>query len=390
MSMAKRSDAASDLIETVRTLVPAIEAAAIDIDRDRRLPADLVKALQAAGLFKLLVPRAYGGGEASLPDFAAIIEEIARADASTAWCLCQNAGVTRMSAFLPPTSATEIFGQPDLALAWGQGRARAIKVDGGYRLTGEWAWVSGIRHATWLGCQDCPVTDEIGEPLRNADGTPERRIFVFPATAAEIDDVWQVSGLRGTGSDTFRVTDLFVPEARSPGTTPQVDGALYVFNTTNIFSAGFASAALGVARAALDAFEDLATTKSPRGVSGVLREQQSIHIAVGEAEATLRSARAYLREVLDRAWLEVCEDRDMTPQTRVEMRLASTFAFQCASRVVDRVYYLAGTSAIAQGGAIERRFRDMHAMTQHIQGREDHFEPAGQFFLGIEPSRQWL
>jgi alkylation response protein AidB-like acyl-CoA dehydrogenase len=388
--MASDALSTSPILQAAHALRPKVEAAAAQIDDQSRIPPELVSALMEAGLFRLYVPRAYGGAEVTLLEFAQIIEEIGSADASTAWCLAQNAGVCRMAGFLPADAAAEIFGRTDLALAWGQGRARAVKVEGGYRLTGEWAFVSGIRHATWLGCQSVPVTDEIGEPIRDHDGEPERRIFVFPADVAEIDEVWNVSGLRGTGSDTFRVADLFVPAHHSPGLEPVRPGPLYVFNTTNIFSAGFAAAALGVARGALDAFEDLSITKAPRGVNGVLREQQTVQVHIGIGEATVRSARAYLHEVVQKAWDEVLVTREMTLDTRIQLRLASTFAIKKSADVVEQVYKLAGTSAIARGGPIERRLRDIHAITQHIQGREDHFEGPGQYFLGLEPDKQWL
>lgn len=386
--MSGEPHAATGSLAAARALAPIISAAADEIDRESRLPPHIVAALQDAGLFKLLVPMSCGGAELPLAEFAAIIEELARADASVAWCVCQNNGVCNVAAYLP--HAAEVFGAADFAIAWGQGRSRAIRDEGGYRLTGEWSYASGIGHATWLGCQEVPVTDAIGEPIRDADGQPQRRIFLFPASDAEVEDVWQVSGLRGTGSDTFRVNNLFVPDRLSPGASLLEPGPLYVFNRTNLFSAGFASAALGVARAALDAFEEIARTKAPRGVNGVLREQQSVQIQIGEAEATLRSARSYLHGVIGRAWAEAYSSGAIEMETRVELRLSSTYAFRRAADVVDRVHYLAGTSALAYGGDIERRFRDMHAITQHIQGREDHFEPAGQFFLGLPPGLQWL
>jgi alkylation response protein AidB-like acyl-CoA dehydrogenase len=235
-----------------------------------------------------------------------------------------------------------------------------------------------------------PVTDAIGEPVRDESGEAEKRIFVFPVDDAEIDEVWNVSGLRGTGSDTFRVSGIFVPENRSPGLVAVQPGPLYIFNKTNIFSTGFASAALGVARGTLDAFEELSITKAPRGISGVLREQQTVQVHVGIAEATVRSARAYLHEVVRRAWDEAVTRREMTLDTRIQLRLASTFAIRKAAEVVEQIYKLAGTSAIVRGGPIERRLRDIHAITQHIQGREDHFEGPGQYFLGLEPDNQWL
>lgn len=388
--MTSESIPTSVLLQAARELRPTIEAAATRIDNESRLPEELVRALMDAGLFRLYVPSAYGGGEVTLLEFAEIIEEIGRADASTAWCLAQNAGICRLSGFLPAESAASIFGRSDLAMAWGQGRARAVRVNGGYRLTGEWNFVSGIRHATWLGCQNVPVTDEIGEAVLDDKGEPQRRIFIFPVEDAQVDEVWDVSGLRGTGSDVFRVAELFIPEDRSPGLVPVQPGALYIFNTTNIFSTGFASAALGVARGTLDAFEELSMTKAPRGVNGVLREQQTVQVHVGVAEATVRSARAYLHEVVANAWDEAVATREMTFDTRVQLRLASTFAIQKSAEVVEQLYKLAGTSAIARGGPIERRLRDMHAITQHIQGREDHFEAPGQYFLGLEPDQQWL
>jgi alkylation response protein AidB-like acyl-CoA dehydrogenase len=388
--MASESIPTSALLEAARELRPMIEAAAQRIDEESRIPAEVVEALMQAGLFRLYVPRAYGGGEVTLLEFGRIIEEIGRADASVAWCLSQNAGVCRVAAYLPAESAAHIFGRLDLSIGWGQGRARAVKVDGGYRLTGEWSFVSGVRHATWLACQEVPVTDEIGEPVPGLDGETQKRIFVFPASDTEIEDVWNVSGLRGTGSDTFRVADLFVPEDRSPGLDPVQPGPAYIFTKTHIFSTGFASAALGVARGALDAFEELSKTKAPRGIGGVLREQQAVRVQVAECEAIVRSARAYLHEVVGKAWDEAVPIRDVTLDTRIELRLASTYAMQRSAAVVETIYKLAGTSAIVRGGPIERRLRDVHAITQHIQGRWDHFDAPGQYFLGLDPDEQWL
>jgi alkylation response protein AidB-like acyl-CoA dehydrogenase len=388
--MSSELDPANDLLNVATALRPQIDAAVEQVDRECRLPADLVAKLQLGGLFRILVPRIFGGSEATLLQFSEVIEEIAKSDASTAWCLGQNAGITRMSAFLPSTVASEVFEDENLSIAWGQGPARAVKVPGGYRVTGQWAYASGIRHATWTGCQDCPVTDERGEPLLDANGAQQRRIFLFPVSEAEVLNVWNVSGLRGTGSDTFRVTDLFVPEERSPGLEPQVPGPLYVFNTTNLFSVAFASVALGVGRATLDAFREMAVSKAPRGINGVLREQQTVQVHVAECEAALRASRAYVHEAIDAAWREACNAHELTMAARIELRLSTTYAIRQASATVEKLHYLAGTSALEYGSPIERRVRDMHAITQHIQGREDHFEPPGQYLLGQEPSLRWL
>ncbi|MPZ48092.1 MAG: acyl-CoA dehydrogenase [Dehalococcoidia bacterium] len=379
------------LVLAARALRPQIEAAADEIERERRIPEPLVRALIDAGLYKMLIPRSLGGSEADLLTFSHVLEQVAQADASTAWCLSQNGGISRVSAFLPREGAEEAFGAPDMALAWGNGPSTAVKVEGGYRLTGKWVFTSGIHHATWLGCQLTNVVDAEGQPLRLDDnGNPKTGIFMFPATEAEISDVWQVSGLKGTGSDTFTVTDLFVPESRCALDEPLESNPLYVFGTTNIFSCGFASVSLGMARASLDAFVDMAITKTPRGLSGPLREQQTVQVHVAQAEATLRSARAFLHQTIEEVWRGVSETGQFSVQGRIFLRLATTYAFHCACEVVDKAYYLAGSTAILNSAPFERRLRDMHAATQHIQAREDHFEPVGQFLLGLEPSLVWL
>jgi alkylation response protein AidB-like acyl-CoA dehydrogenase len=379
------------LVDAARELRPRIAALADQIEAERRLPAELVEALIDAGLFRMLVPRSLGGAEVDLITFSEALEQIAGADASTAWCLSQNGGVCRVSAFLPRDGAEEIFGDPRLTIAWGNGPSTAVKVEGGYRLTGRWSTTSGMHHSTWLGCQLASVVGADGQPLRVDDnGNPRTGIFLFPKSDVEIVDVWQVSGLRGTGSDNYSVADLFIPERRAALDEQQEPGTLYIFGTTNIFSVGFASISLGIARAMLDAFIDLAVTKTPRGLSGVLREQQSVQIHVAKAEATLRSARAFLRETIAGVWQRTEESGELSVQSRILLRLATTHAFHAAAEVVDQAYYLAGVTAIQSSAPFERRWRDMHAATQHIQAREDHFEPVGQFFLGLEPSMVWL
>ena len=392
VAMNRNDDPSSYLIDAARGLAPKISAAGEWIEQERRLPDDIVEVLKEAGLFRMNVPRSLGGAEASLSTFAQVIEEVAKADASTAWCLSQNGGICRVAAYLPRAGAEEIFGQPDLTIGWGNGPASAVKVDGGYRLTGRWGFASGIRHAKWLGCQDCPILDAEGQPVIDDNGAPEKRIFFFPTADVTIQDVWQVSGLKGTGSESYSVTDLFVPAQRSPtpGSEPSEPGTLYRFNTTQIFSCGFASVGLGLARASLDAFIDLSVTKTPRGISGVLREMGTVQVHIAKAEATLRSARSFLHETIDNAWRAAEETGAVSVETRILLRLATTHALECAAKVVDTAYYNAGVTAIFNANGFERRFRDMHAATQHIQAREDHYEPVGQFFLGLEPSLVWL
>src|SRR5262245_12843024 len=258
-------------LERARALAPEIEARAVVIEQERRLPDALVTRLLDAGLFRMLLPRSLGGGEVDPGTFARVIEEIATADASTAWCLCQASGCSMSAAYLSPGAAQEIFGDPGAILAWGPGPdARAVVADGGYRISGTWSFASGCRHATWLGGY-CPIYEADGTRRRHADGVGESRTMLFPVADASILDVWHVGGLRGTASDSFRVVDLFVPRERAmlrdDPRERHESGPLYCFPIGSLYASGFAGVALGIARRTLAALIELAQDKTPRGMS---------------------------------------------------------------------------------------------------------------------------
>lgn len=381
----------AELLKAARELAPQAAAAAEQIERDRRLPESLVQAMADAGLFRMLVPVSLGGSETGLTTFARVIEEIAKADASTAWCLCQGAGTALIAVWMEREAAQTIFGSPRAIVARGPGTGTAVEVDGGYRLTGRWSFASGCHHATWLEGYATLIGRD-GRPIPQDDGAPVGRTLLFPAPCAEIIDVWQVSGLRGTGSDSFAVTDLFVPEACAVSGRHRrgETGRLYAFPSTSVYSTGFASVAIGIARGALDAFVDLARKKTPSGLRHALRENGVVQSQVAHAEAGLRSARAFLQEAIGEAWNHAGPTGTIPLEDRVLIRLATTHAIHGAAQVVDTVYHAAGATAIFTSNPFERRFRDVHAVTQQIQGSQAHFETAGQFFLGLPPDMALL
>ena len=201
------------VLEAARSLGPQIEAAAPGIDRGRRLPASLLDALHGRRMFRMLLPKPYGGLETPPPLFFRTISEVARHDGSTAWCLCQANGCAMAAAYLAPEIAEEMWGgDPAAVLAWGPGPAEAREVEGGYRATARIAFASGARHATWLGAH-MPVVDGQGERRRMPDGSPLIRTFLMPASSIEIEDIWDTIGLRGTASDGYTLKDRFVPAA---------------------------------------------------------------------------------------------------------------------------------------------------------------------------------
>jgi alkylation response protein AidB-like acyl-CoA dehydrogenase len=380
---------AAALLDAARALAPQIAAHAGEIERERRLPDVLVQTLTAAGLFKMLLPGSVGGSELAPHAYVPVIEEIARADASTAWCLSQANGCATTAVFLDRSVAQEIFGaDPKAVLAWGPpSEARAVAVEGGYRVTGRWSFASGCRHATWLG-PSAPIVEADGTPRRLPDGRPAIRALLAPATVATFIDIWQVSGLRGTASDAFTFEDVFVPESHTAiedASERREHGPLYQFPRWCLYASGFASVALGIARSMLDDLIALAGGKTPRATRGVLRNNAVVQAQVAHAEAAYRGARAFLHTTLSDAWEAVIRTGELPLEQQILIRLAGTDAIHRAASVADSTFQLAGATAIFESNPFERRFRDMHAVTQQIQARQAHYETVGQFFLGLEP-----
>lgn len=380
-------------LAVARALAPEVAARADQIDREKRLPSELVDQLAAAGLFRLLVPRALGGAEMELPTYVLVIEELARADASTAWCVNQSCVRATTAAWLDPASGQAVFGDDrTAAIANGPLPGRAVAVAGGYRLSGRWTFASGIHHAGWLAAL-ARVVDAAGEVRRWADGSPEVRHMLVPAADARVEPAWEVAGLRGTGSDDFTLEDVFVPAERAVAvgrTRRHHDGPIYLIPVNLLFACGFAMVAIGNARSALDAAIELAGAKTPRGTPGVLREQAMAQMQVGRAEAHLRAGRALLRESIDAVYGAVAAANAITLEQRALLRLATTHAIHEATLAVDLAYTLAGATAIYAASPLQRRFQDAHVITQHVQGRLAHYESAGRFYLGLEPDLLWL
>ena len=380
----------------VSALAPALAAAAHEIDERRELPARIVDRLVDEGFFRLLLPRSLGGAELLPAQYVPIIEAIARVDASTAWCLNQNSGCSMTAAYLTPDVARDIFGGPRGILAWGPGPGEARAVAGGYNVTATWAFASGSHHASWLGCH-VPVTESNGQPRREADGNPVIRTLFFPKSSTKFTDIWHTIGLRGTGSDQYSVTDLFVPEAyslpsiaRNSPEKRREPGLLYSFSSLSMYAAGFAGVAMGCARSTLASFIELARDKIPRGARKTMRDNNVTQSQVGQAEARLSSAYGYLLHSLEAITEAVRQRGHVTLDERMTIRLASTFCIHTALEVTDMLYQAAGATAIFDENPFERPWRDVHSVSQQLQGRQVHFETVGQHLMGLEPDTSWL
>jgi alkylation response protein AidB-like acyl-CoA dehydrogenase len=387
------SDARPDPVARARELGPTIDATANEIERTQRIPEPLLSQLHAARLCRMLLPRAADGDELEPWIYLRAIEEISRHDGSLGWNVFVANSSALIAPFLEPESMRTIFADPRAIVAWGPPNAsQAIAVPGGYRVTGRWDFASGCRQATWMGAH-CHVVEPDGSLRLNAAGKPTVRTLLYPAAQATLLDTWNVIGMRGTASDSYTLSDVFVPEAfsttREDPTLRRLPGRLYAFPMQGIYAVGVAGVAFGIARAMLDAYEELATRKTPRNL-GRLADNAVVQSSVAQMEARLGAARAYLAETLSSIWEIAGDDMVIDVPARARVRLACAFGIQTAEAVADYAYKAAGTDAIFLGTAFERRFRDIHTLSQQIQSRTAHFESVGQILLGIEPAGTFL
>lgn len=381
-------------IARARSLIPLLQSAASRIDDIRALPADVLDAMFDAGLFKLLLPRAYGGYELKPTDYIQCVEAIAEGDASAAWCMNQGSGCSMAAAYVAPEVAREVWGGRRDVLAWGQGPgAKAVRTQGGWLVTGAWSFASGSRHATWLGAM-CPSVEADGTPILHPNGKPWERTLLFRRERARIDDVWQVMGLRGTGSNTYTITNLFVDDAhaltREHEAERRESGALYSFQAMQLYASGFASVALGVSRAMLDAFVVLAKAKSQAWSADAMRDNHAVQHILGHCDAAWKAARAGLHKVMDDVWHEVSRTGELTLDQRIQIRQAATFAIHAARDLSHQIFHEAGSTAIFNQHPFERGLRDVNSVSQQLQGRRTHLETVGLYMLGGEPNLRWL
>jgi indole-3-acetate monooxygenase len=377
-----------DPVARARELGAEISAAADEIERTRRIPEALLERLHDARLFRMLLPRSADGDEIEPARYVAAIEELARHDASIGWIVFVANSSALVAAYLEPAVSHAVFADPRSIVAWGPPNAsRAQAVDGGYRLTGRWDFASGCRQARWIGAH-CHVLEADGVLRLNRFGRPTVRTLLFPAEDAILHDTWQTIGLRGTASDSYSVNDVFVSEAfsstREDPTLRRERGPLYAFTVQCLYATGVAAVAFGIARAMLSEFIALASRKSPRGLAR-LADNAVVQADVARAEARLGSARAYLIETLTTIYAHADDVAPIEVADRARVRLACTNAIQGAAEVADFAYKAAGVDAIFPGSPFERRFRDMHTLSQQIQARGAHFESVGQILLGVPP-----
>lgn len=364
-------------------LLPELRERAREIEATRYLPPDLAQQLAQAGFMRMALPHEYAGYECAVPTFLRVVETLATADASTAWCVFIHVTSTLPVSGLQPDAAREIAGDP-MAILSGVFAPRGQAVPDGdtYVVRGRWAWGSGIKNASWVSGGCLLMRD--GAPVTDANGAPTRLTVFVPIERVQILDTWEVSGLCGTGSNDFAIEDYRAPQAHiaaAPIAT-FAQRPLYRFPRFGLLSSPIAAICLGIARGAITELVSLAASKVPDGSRRALANRPTTQIAVAQAEAELRSARAYFYESIETAARKAHES-EPTADQRLHIRLATTHAVKTSAKIVSATYETAGGPALYARSPLQRAFRDVHAATQHMMVSSATLELTGRMLVGL-------
>ncbi len=380
----------SALLQVARAIRPRIIAERDRIETARRIPEDIAQDLARAGFFRMFLPEAYGGLDLAPMQAMEIFEELARADASVAWCVW-NSNTHWTIAQLSREVARTIHADPEVVTANStRSSGQAQVVAGGYRVSGRWSMVSGCELAAWMVLL-C-IVHENGKPRLTPGGAPESRFMILPSAACEIVDTWTVGGLRGTGSHDVVVRDVFVPTDYGSGfTDPHVlPGYRYRIPPFSRVIPGLGAMALGIARTAIETFSEIAGAKTPQRTTQMLRDNHGAQGRASQAEALVRSARLFLLDSLDQLWSRLIATGEVAIEARADVRLAASHAVASAVQVVDLLYIGAGASSLYASCPLERAFRDVHAITLHIGVHPRVMETTGRVLFGLEPDTPLL
>jgi indole-3-acetate monooxygenase len=380
------------LLSAVRALEPLIRQHADEAESNLRLSTPVVRALVEASIFRMCTPLALGGLEVSPLTFYRIVEEIARLDGSTGWCVFIGGASPLVGTYLSEQAAEEMFGRDPSVVIGGAAApsGRAAVSEGGYVVSGRWPYASGCQHCAWL-FGFCHVV-EGDQPRLTSTGVPEIRVVHVPTEKVTIlEGTWKVSGLVGTGSHDFTVEQVFVPEAYTWRFAPGMprgkhyQGPLYRFPFIGLFRLPVSAVALGIAQGAIETCIALASSKRAIVGTGVLRDHPLFQAQMAEAVALVRSARAWLHTAVQQAWESTVSSGTASFAERADLLLAAVNATRSAAEAVQLVYTVAGGTANYRHSSLQRSLRDVHAVTQHIGTAPQQYEEAGRMVLGLEP-----
>jgi alkylation response protein AidB-like acyl-CoA dehydrogenase len=390
-TVAKRNERSTQTLDAVRELAPKIRAASDEIEKGRRLPLRIVEQMQRAGVFRMAMPRAWGGPELNLLSQLRVIEALSIADASAGWCAMIGADGGYLSAFIDQTVAREMYADIDSVTAVTFAPpCKAVKKGDGFIVNGRWPFASGCQHATWFVGHFFVYDGD--SPRLQPDGLPETRFGFLPAEECEIIDTWTTNGLRGSGSHDWTVKDRFIPEARTFNLAAPITyrtGPLYTLPNLLVYKA--AAVYLGIARGAIDDFITLAsnkplTFKSHTAGKAMLRDETYAQCTVAQAEAMVSSARGFVFEAVGDMWNTLLTRDFPSHKQRARARLAMVHASTACTEAVELLYKANGGSSVYAGNPFDRRLRDIQAVNQHAVVSLKTWQVTGRVLLGLEPN----
>ncbi|MFC0430668.1 acyl-CoA dehydrogenase family protein [Kutzneria buriramensis] len=384
----------AEIIANARALAPILRKRSAEIEKNRRLPADVVQMLRDAGVFRMGFSRAWGGPEMTSMEQTEVIEALSYGDPSVGWCVKLGSDIGLHANFLDQDEARRMFPSIDMHTAGVLLPAgRADRVPGGYRLSGRWAFGSGSTHVDWVASG--AFVYENGEPYASPDGSNphESRLFMVPREQIQSIDNWHTIGLCGSGSCDYTITDVFVPENHSlTFDNPKVPNGPLV--QPDVIQRSMPGIPLGAARAALDHVREVARTRVDRMSGTPWRDLEKVQITLAECEADYVTARAGVYQAMQRQW-DVTADGvgtldDLTPDERIAPALTCWQAFRMARSVLQRLCDLFGTATIYSDDQLGRWLRDVMTMGQHLTAKDRATQTAGAYVLGGRPSVRFM
>jgi alkylation response protein AidB-like acyl-CoA dehydrogenase len=363
-------------IERVRALASTLRVHRRVIERERRLPDEVVRGLVDLDVLRGLAPRSVGGPELAPHAMIAILEALAEGDASVGWITMVATTTSLAGGYLGERGAAEIFGDPaQIACGVFAPGGRAMEVEGGVRVTGRWSFGSGSAHARYV----------LGGFVVERDGMREMMQGFFTRDQIEIVDTWDTMGMRGTGSNDFVATEAFVPAHRllSLTTPPREAGLTYRFPLFGLLALGVSAVATGLARSAIEELRSVVGTKRPQGSKRTLAEREVVQLELAKIEMSLRAARALVRETVVDVESRVLSGERMSTSDRALLRATAAHATHTAAEVVAVAHRLVGSSSIFESSPLAQAFRDVHVATQHAMVAEPVFALAGRVMLGL-------
>jgi alkylation response protein AidB-like acyl-CoA dehydrogenase len=382
---------ADDLLRELERIRPTLTECGAQAERDRRLPDAAYDAMLDAGLFRMLAPKAYGGLEQHPGAALHVFEALSRIDSSAAWNLCISSATAAFAAWLPKEGGDELYERgPDTIFAGGFfPPGPSVPVPGGWRVTARTAFASGCQRAQWFAVPLIEVDDESTKYDPHTQDPPHILAFV-PRDEVDIVDTWHTVGMRGTFSADVCVDDVFVPERRIARLKPRSErapafsGPLY--GTLPWFGThGESAVSLGIAAAAIERLVELAVRKTPRYTRTPLHDRARAQHNAAKASALVDASRVFLHSAISEAYADAERQQWCSDATRIRCQLAACFGAQSCAEAVDLIYEAAGTSAIRVEHGIERHYRDVHTITQHVTHSYARYEDAGRLLFGLPP-----